>query len=1128
MNIQQLGWNNQYGWDDVAYLTEANLVLVFGDTDFFYDDVCYQQLASFFPKAQIVGCSTAGNIRGAKVSSNDINVLAIQLKSSWIEAMKIDLETTESHENIILMALKDFPRDQLKHCLVISDGLDINAAELAQYLSLEMSDISITGGLAGDSDRFKRTGVMFNGVTKKNQVALIGLYGAIKVTSGFSTGWSEFGAERRVTRSDKNTVYEFDHEPALEVYQRYLGELADKLPISGLRFPLSVRRKEEENPLIRMLLGVNQDDNSLTFAGDIPEASYARLMKTNIDRLLESTQKRVAELKSQHLKNHGLCLVVSCVGRRLALDHISDEEIELIASELGNDFQLSGFYSYGEFASHNSLSCQLHNQTSTITLITEEADQLPTFFDSKADVHRLLRRQLNLVAQKDLDVETKWRSFLHLVNEDYLLADIERHLLENALDINANELATADTKFQLFINNAPAGIAMFDTKMNYLFASRRWLEDRKISSYEVIGNNHYEIFKGSEEHWGPLHLRCLNGEKINLDEDLVTLPDGSEAWLRWEMLPWRNSKDQIGGIIVLSENITKRKIAESELRIASVAFQSKDPMLVTDAKGLILKANEAFSLATGYSLDELIGNSPSLLRSEEHQDPSFYRNLWESILTEGSWEGKIWNRRKDGAVYPIWLSISAIRNLKNEISHFLAIYSNIRDPREAERKVLELAFYDPLTDLPNRRLLLDRLQQTHLSAVRSGKYGAILMIDLDNFKIINDVFGHDVGDAILVEVASCLRAALRESDTAARLGGDEFVILLTDLGSDLDGVGTSLKVVLDKLLTLLRQPKIINGVTHNLTASIGVSTFPNEDNDINALFKQSDIALYQSKTSGRNRISIFNKEMHDKFIERVNLGDRLKSAVNNYEFIIHYQPQVNFNGQLKGAEALLRWQTPDQELIPPMSFLPMAEENGLIIPIGYWALNAVCLQLAAWAENTKTAHLCIAINISALQFRQPDFSRQLKKILLETGANPHLLTLELTESVLSGDLDHVIKVITDLRTVGIRFSVDDFGTAFSSLSYLKRLPLDEIKIDKSFVTYLMSDSGDRAVIRSILSLAKSLSLDVTAEGIELPEQRDFLSAEGCDTFQGFLYGKPTNIKEFNLFIRDFSENSNAH
>jgi diguanylate cyclase (GGDEF)-like protein len=422
---------------------------------------------------------------------------------------------------------------------------------------------------------------------------------------------------------------------------------------------------------------------------------------------------------------------------------------------------------------------------------------------------------------------------------------------------------------------------------------------------------------------------------------------------------------------------------------------------------------------------------------------------------------------------------------------------------------------------------MDRLNQAHLQAVRSGKYGAVLMINLDHFKTINDVYGHDVGDEILIDVSKCLRAALRDSDTAARLGGDEFVVLLTELGNDLGAASISIKVVLDKLIHLLSQPKQINGITHNVTASIGVATFPNDEKDLNLLFKQADIALYQAKSSGRNTVSIFNSEMHEKFIERASLTDRLKSAVKNFEFVIHYQPQVKFNGQLKGAEALLRWLSPENELIPPLSFIPLAEENGLIIPIGYWAIETVCKQLVEWQANPLTSDLCLSINISALQFRQTDFSNRLKQILLETTANPRLLTLELTESVLLNDLDHVIHIMLDLRAIGVRFSIDDFGTGYSSLTYLKRLPLDEIKIDRSFVTDLMNDPGDRAIIRSILILAKSLNLNVTAEGIELPEQRDFLTQEGCDNFQGYLYGRPVAIDEFNTFITDFSSNNKA-
>jgi hypothetical protein len=373
MNIQQISWDKENGWDTKTGLqSSSNLVFVFADTDYFYEERCYQDLASFYPKADIIGCSSSGNIRNTKVSDNNLTVLALQFKKSWIKSICIDHDSSSNIADEIQQALKDFPRENLRHCFILCDGLNVNSTDLAESLSINVNHISITGGLAGDADRFAKTGTMFNGTTKKNQVVIIGFYGAVQITSGFSTGWTEFGAERRITRSIKNTVYELDHEPALDIYERYLGEQAVDLPSSGLRFPLSMRRTADESPIIRTLLGINREERSLTFAGDMPEASFARLMKTNIDSLLESSQEKISALKSQHQNNQGLCLIVSCVGRRLVLDQISEEEMELLAAELGSEFKISGFYSYGEFASYNLQSCQLHNQTSTITLISED------------------------------------------------------------------------------------------------------------------------------------------------------------------------------------------------------------------------------------------------------------------------------------------------------------------------------------------------------------------------------------------------------------------------------------------------------------------------------------------------------------------------------------------------------------------------------------------------------------------------------------------------------------------------------------------------------------------------------------------------------------------------------------
>lgn len=733
--------------------------------------------------------------------------------------------------------------------------------------------------------------------------------------------------------------------------------------------------------------------------------------------------------------------------------------------------------------------------------------------------HRLLKRQLSKYSNSStLDAE-QWEAFINVVNEAYFQADLERRLLENALEVTSQELTGVNKQLQLFIENAPTGIAMLDSQLRYLYASRRWLEDRKLFEEDVIGKSHHETSPNIPEHWKEVHNKCLHGETASCDEDRILLADGTLSWIRWEVRPWTNSDGEIGGLIIFSEDITARKRAEEELRIASVAFQSRDGMLVTDAKGNILRVNEAFQKVSGYSAEELIGKNTSIFKSFVHHDDAFYRNMWEAMSTEGKWEGSIWNRNKEGRILPVWLSVSAVRGLDGVISHYIGIYSNTSDPREAERKIMELAYYDPLTNLPNRRLLLDRLNQARIVATRNQVFGAVLLIDIDRFKSINDTRGHDVGDQVLMAVAQSLRSNLREMDTAARLGGDEFIVLIPDLGSDAENAMSALKMIADKLHVSISEPVNLNGITHSTTSSIGITLFSHKTQGTNELLKEADLALYQAKASGRNAIRFFDDEMHTQFAEKTNLEASLRRALDKGELSLAYQPQVDQLGRIIGAEALLRWESSGSDAISPDVFIPIAEEGGLIVPIGEWALQSACSQLASWAQSPSTSDLVLSVNISAKQFRRPNFVEMVRSIVRTTGVNPNLLKLELTESLLLEDVDAVITTMSTLRKIGVKFSIDDFGTGYSSLSYLKKLPLDEIKIDKSFVLDIAWDEGDRAIIRSILSLAQSLKLRVIAEGVETIEQRDYLFAEGCCFYQGYLYGRPLSDENFRLLLK---------
>jgi len=732
--------------------------------------------------------------------------------------------------------------------------------------------------------------------------------------------------------------------------------------------------------------------------------------------------------------------------------------------------------------------------------------------------HRLLKRQLrNFPEISSMNAE-HWAAFMNVVNDTYHQVDRERRLLENAIEVTAQELTGVNKQLQLFIENAPTGIVMLDAQMRYLYASRRWLEDRKLVGIDIIGKSHYELSPNISDDKKQIHQKCLLGESASCDEDRIIYSDGSFGWVRWEVKPWMDAEGKVGGLIIFSEDITSRKHAEEELRIASVAFQSSDGMIVTDQRGNILRVNSAFEKISGYSADELVGKNTSLFKSPEYHDEAFYRNLWEAVVTEGRWEGSVWNRNKEGRTLPVWLSISAVKGLDGTHTHYIGIYSNASDPREAERRILELAYYDPLTNLPNRRLLLDRLNQARIAATRNHVYGAILIIDIDRFKSINDTRGHDMGDQVLLAMAQSLRSNLREMDTAARLGGDEFIVLIPDLGSNAENAMHALNLIAEKLHKSISEPVNLNGILHTTTASIGITLFSDKTQGTNELLKQADLALYQSKAAGRNTIRFFNDAMHIQFTEKITMEASLKRAMDKGELSLMYQPQVDKNGRVVGAEALLRWSPLDLEVIPPDVFIPVAEEAGLITSIGEWALKGACAQLKRWSENDSTKDLALSVNISAKQFRTENFVDMVKAVVSDARINPKLLKLELTESLLLEDVDSVISTMNVLRDLGVKFSMDDFGTGYSSLSYLKRLPLDELKIDKSFVLDIAWDEGDRAIIRSILSLAQTLKLDVVAEGVETIEQRDYLLAEGCSFYQGYLYGKPLSEENFQTLI----------
>ena len=566
------------------------------------------------------------------------------------------------------------------------------------------------------------------------------------------------------------------------------------------------------------------------------------------------------------------------------------------------------------------------------------------------------------------------------------------------------------------------------------------------------------------------------------------------------------------------QDITERKKVDQQQRIAATAFEAQEGMVVTDANSIILRVNQAFTEITGYSAEEVLGETPRILKSGRH-DSAFYSAMWASIKTAGAWQGEIWNRRKDGEVYPEWLTITAVSGDAGEISNYVATLTDITLRKAAADEIEHLAFYDSLTKLPNRRLLLDRLNQALVSSARSKRQGSLFFIDLDNFKILNDTLGHDKGDQLLEQVAQRLVTCVREGDTVARLGGDEFVVMLTDLSENLEEAGAQTETVGEKILDTLNQPYQLGGVEHLSTPSIGVTLFRSPHKSEDELLKRADLAMYQAKAAGRNTLRFFDPEMQTAVTARASLEADLRQAVRANQFVLYYQAQMSDTGQLTGAEALVRWQHPERGLVAPVEFIPLAEETGLIVPLGHWVLNAACDQLVAWAANPDSASLTLAVNVSSRQFRHPDFVDQVAAVLDHSGADPHRLKLELTESLLLDDVEDTIAKMTSLRARGVGFALDDFGTGYSSLAYLKRLPLDQLKIDQSFVRDVLTDPNDAAIARTVVALAKSLGLGVIAEGVETEAQRDFLATSGCFSYQGFFFNRPAPIAQFDQFVQ---------
>ncbi|MFO8142851.1 MAG: EAL domain-containing protein [Marinobacter sp.] len=613
-------------------------------------------------------------------------------------------------------------------------------------------------------------------------------------------------------------------------------------------------------------------------------------------------------------------------------------------------------------------------------------------------------------------------------------------------------------------------------------ASRFDLIKEDVANHQQPRNFDYQLF--------------LDGEARHFEARVAAIPDDQQ---------------QGSGFLALVQDITDSKLQQAEVRIASTAFETHLGILITDDHGVILRANRAFTRITGYEEHEVVGQTPRILQSGI-QDKAFYQQLWGRVNQTGSWEGEIWNRHKDGQVFAEWLTVTAVPGESGAILNYVGTFHDITTRKEAERQVHRLAFYDSLTGLANRALLEERIADVGRSNNRNGTYAALLYLDIEQFRAVNDSRGYDVGDLVLKALAGRLSMIMRENDTLARIGGDEFGVLLPSLDASEEQSAQLAEVVAQKILAAFASPVEVVEYLVQVDVSIGISIFGKVVAHYDQQLQRAEQATQQAKErtrhAGLNRIAFFNPEMQARVVEHVLLEDQLRSALKENQLELYFQPQVRYPDTCVGYEVLLRWQHPDRGLVSPAVFIPLAEKSRLILPIGRWVLEQACQTIARWQDDPANAGMQLAVNVSVVQFQGVGFTEQVATILRQTGAPAGLLKLEVTESLLMDDPERVARVMSEIRELGVRFSLDDFGTGYSSLSYLKRLSLDQIKIDQSFIRDVTTNPASAAIVDSIIGLSQGLGLEVIAEGVETEAERDWLVEHGCDHFQGYLFGRP--------------------
>jgi diguanylate cyclase (GGDEF)-like protein/PAS domain S-box-containing protein len=742
-------------------------------------------------------------------------------------------------------------------------------------------------------------------------------------------------------------------------------------------------------------------------------------------------------------------------------------------------------------------------------------------------MHRLLIRQLQRHLGRDFVPDGAWRQFLDAISSHYDEIDQERGLLENALEVNSQELTAANEHLREqseqehallrgVIDSIPDLFFFKTVESVYLGCNKAFEKYFGVAESAIIGKTAFNFvddatassFQKMDQEMLALNQPCIN-------EEWITYPDGRKVCLEILRTPYSSVDGKPLGLIGIGRDITERKRLEDGMRVASMVYQSSgEGMLVTDAGNRIVAINPACARISGYSFEEVVGKDPGIFKSGR-QDKSFYQAMWQAINTVGYWHGEIWDRRKNGEIYAKWLTINSLHADDGTLNGYVALFSDITEKKQSEELIWRQANFDMLTGLPNRRMFRDRLEHEIKKEHRAGLALALMFIDLDHFKEINDTLGHHVGDDLLVEAGRRISACTRESDTVARLGGDEFTIILSQLTDN-----SHVEEIAQTIIARLAEPFLLGDEIAYVSASIGITLYPSDARDVEQLLKNADQAMYVAKSQGRNRFSYFTSALQEAAQNRLRVINDLHGALADNQFRVYFQPIVDLaSGRIHKAEALVRWQHPERGMVGPFEFIALAEETGLIIEIGNWVFQESARWAKRWSEMCPDGFQ-VSVNKSPVQFKTEGNTCEETWLayLDELGLSGASIVIEITEGLLLNADMQVADKLLKFRDAGIQVAIDDFGTGYSSLAYLKKFDIDYLKIDQSFVRDLATDPESMALSEAIIVMAHKLGLKVIAEGVETEEQKDLLDAAGCDYVQGYLFSRPVPPEEFEALL----------